>query len=529
MTDVVVRRPHEDPRPRGNDALPPPSPLLPRVPGPVARALQHPAGSAALTALAAVVTGVLLAAGGPSVLLAVVLVLGVMAAVVTPRHPNLLPLLALASAVTPPLVEVPFLVVVGGKSLFVSDLLLPMAVLVGLRRRARVPRLELLVWAYAAVMVAQAAVGVVRHQPFEAFTQDLRGPTYVVMGFLIASRLATRGGARAAVGVAALVLWYSASLMVVTIVTGQELLFGRTENVRAYDAVQTLEIDATRFIVNSKGLAFLAVVVGLAVLVSRVTSRQQRLLAAACLVPGLVVTFLGYARATMLALALCLVLLALLSSRLSARWSRAGVAALALGAPVALLVLSGHGAVLNDADGNALARQVAGFQARVLGGFDEEGTSSPGNEYRLLENKYALQSAADNVFFGKGIGAEYHPEFVQDPTLQAFKSNPDFGSRFIHNGWLWYVVKTGIVGLLTALLLFFVPVVRATRGHVPSGARGVVGVALAVGMVGLMVIHLFEPDIHRVGTAPLFGAVLGYLCLLTSPGLPADQTEGAKA
>ncbi|WP_336921882.1 O-antigen ligase family protein [Aquipuribacter sp. SD81] len=491
------------------------------------RALHHPAGAAVAALVAAAATGVLVGVGGTAVLAAVVLALGLVAAALAPRFPSALPLLALASAVTPPLVSLPFLVVVGGKSLFLSDVLLPLAVLVALRRRARVPRLELLAWFYAAVMLAQAAVGVVQRQPFEAFTQDLRGPLYVVMGFLVVSRLATTRGARAAVRVALLVLWYTASLMLVTIATGTELLAGRTENVRAFDTVQTLEIDATRFIVNSKGLAFLAVVVGVAVLASRVSTRHQRLLAAACLVPGAVVTFLGYARATMLALALCLLLLGLLARRLGLDWTRLGAALLALAAPAALLVLSGNGSLVNDPDGNALARQVAGFEARVLDGLDEEGANSPGNQYRLLENRYALQAAADNALFGLGIGADYHPRFVQDPTLQAFKANPDFGSRFIHNGWLWYLVKTGAVGLVAALLLFFVPVLRAVGGRVPPAGTGVVAIALAVGLVGLMVIHLFEPDIHRVGTAPLFGAALGYLSLVTTASRRPSANAGA--
>lgn len=499
-----------------------------RPPGPVRdvpsagpSTVLHRATPIILAVSTGLVTGGLLAAGGSLLLLPVVLVVLLVGIWAAPRRPLLLPLLALASAATPPLVAVPFLVVVGGKSLFLSDLLLPLAALVALRRGSRIGRLDLLAWAYTAVMAFQAAVGVVRKQPFEAFTQDLRGPVYLICGYFIASRLLRAGTIATVVRVAGLILWYTAGLMVVTILTGAEILSGRTEAVRAYDAVQTQEFDATRFIVNSKGLAFMVLVAALAVLMSRRSTERHRWVAGLLGLPAFTITFLGYARATTLALGLCVLVLVLLARRLQLSGPRVGGALLVLVGMLAALALTGSGALLNDPQGNALARQVAGFEERVVGGLSEDGVDSPGNQYRLLENRYALQTAATNPLFGQGIGAAYHPTFVRDSQLQAFKTNPEFGSRFIHNGWLWYLVKTGAVGLVVALALLLVPVLRTVwwRDRLPEISA--VDVGIAVSILGLMVIHAFEPDLHRVGTAPVVGAALGYLSLRATASAPS--------
>jgi O-antigen ligase len=314
------------------------------------------------------------------------------------------------------------------------------------------------------------------------------------------------------VATAAVILWYSAGLMTFTIVTGVPLLAGRTEAVRAYQADGAEVIDATRFIVESKGLAFIALVAGATVIFSREARTRHRLLAALLVAPAFVVTFLGYARATLLALVVCTVLLACILRRPVLDRRRVAVAAVAILALVPLISLTGSGSAISDPQGNPVARQVAGFETRVLGGLSEDTIDSPGNTYRLTENGYALKAWERNPLFGHGIGASFKPTVLSDPSLSAFENNPAFGTRFIHNGWLWYAVKTGAVGLVAFAAFMLTPVVGSlsgrARGRLPLSP---VEVGLAVSVVGLLVINVFEPDLHRVGTAPLAGAVLGYL------------------
>jgi O-Antigen ligase len=408
----------------------------------------------------------------------------------------------------------PLSVVVGGKSLYFSDFLLPIATMVALSHRSKIRKLDLITWVYVAVIALQAAVGLARRQPFDAFTQDLRGPIYLVCGFFIASRLFTHARGRSALTAAGVILWYTAGLMIATIVTGVELLAGRTETVRTYEAGEPAEIDATRFIVNAKGLAFMALVAGTTVLLSRSATTAQRWIAGILVVPAFVVTFLSYARATLLAVIVCALLLVFLRRAIPLDSRRASATGLVVATVIGLVGLSGTGSLISDPEGSRIARQVAGFQGRVLDGLSSETASTPGNTYRLLENRYAVEAAARNPLFGHGIGASYKPRSFGDRSLSTFENNPDFGSRFIHNGWLWYLVKAGAVGLVAFLAFLLTPILVTVRGSRAASKRTTaLDIGLAVSIGGLMVINAFEPDLHRVGTAPLAGAVLGYLAL----------------
>jgi O-antigen ligase len=471
--------------------------------------------------------GAMIGMGGSLLLMPAAGVVALLFALALRRAPGMLPVLALAVACTPPLVFLPLSVTVGGKSLFLSDLLLPLATVLALSVPSRIPKLDLVTWGYTIVIALEAAVGLVHRQPFSAFTQDLRGPIYLVCGYFIASRLVTRSRLRKAVGAAAIVLWYSAGLMIVTIATGVEILAGRTEEVRAYQASGNAEvIDATRFIVDSKGLAFMALVVAVTVLFSRPVTSRQRWLCLALAVPAFIVTFLSYARATLIALVVCTVVVVVLKRAVSFDRRRVLATGAVLATVVGLVGLTGTASLLNDANGNVVARQVAGFEERVLGGLTSDTVDSPGNTYRLMENRYALEAAARSPLFGHGIGASFKPTTFGDRSLSAFENDPAFGTRFIHNGWLWYLVKAGGVGVLAFILFVFTPVLRTLLPRAGRTWRiDPVDAGLAVAIVGLMIINAFEPDLHRTGTAPLAGAVLGYLALRSAA---ARGTVGAR-
>lgn len=513
--------------------------LAPIRPAPPAAARSGPArvldvvvsawwGQAVIAVLAGGVVGLLLGTGDPTLAVAAAgLVVVVLSVLVARRSPVALPLLAVVLACLPETVWFTFRLGLGGKTLYFSDLLLPLAALLALTRRSRVPRADLVVWVYVAMMGLQSAAGVVNGEPFNAFAQDLRGPVYIVCGYLVASRVFVPRHTRHVLTAAGVVLWYSTALMLVTIATGVETLAGRTEDVRAFAPGGAEVIDATRFVVDSKGLAFIVLVTSTVVLVSRSASRAQRCAAVVLLVPAFLVTFLNYARATVLAAVICLLLLAMLQRTARVHRRRVAVAALVVAGAVGAVGVTGTAAVLVDPEGNVVARQVAGFSERVIGGLQTEDVESPGNTYRLLENRAAVEGAARNPLFGLGIGAAFKPRSFGDPALDAFQQDPAFGVRFIHNGWLWYLVKTGAVGVAVFTVLALRPVVTLVRGAVrrrepiPPGRLG-----LALSVVGLLVIFVFEPDIHRTGTAPLFGAVLGYLSLAAAGTLHSPARHG---
>lgn len=494
------------------------------APGTKAR-LRQPWVAISMGVAVGVVVGALVGVGGQlTLLVAVAAVVVLLGFSVQTRSASLLPLAALTLACLPALIWFPFLIPLGGKSVYFTDVLLPLAALMALLRPSRSPRTDLVVWVYSLVMGLQTAVGLANGQPFNAFTQDLRGPLYIVCGYFIASRLYTSARVRQVLGATGFVLWWSAGLMLFTIATGIDVLAGRTEDVRAYQAAGPEVIDATRFIVDSKGLAFITLVTGTTVLVSRVATPHQRRVAALLVAPALIVTFLNYARATVLALLVCAVLVLALRRLAQVQRRRIAVTALVVSTFVAIIGLTGTASVFADPQGNVLARQVAGFQERVIGGLDAENVESPGNTYRLLENRYALEAIARNPLFGQGVGAAFKPQSFGDPSLDAFQTDPAFGVRFIHNGWLWYLVKGGVVALLAFVALMLAPVVQALYRSARSRARlSPADVGLLVSVIGLLAIFVFEPDIHRTGSAPLVGATLGYLSILGRPASGAPS------
>ncbi len=58
--------------------------------------------------------------------------------------------------------------------------------------------------------------------------------------------------------------------------------------------------------------------------------------------------------------------------------------------------------------------------------------------WRVEEAGYAWEHISHNPIFGIGFSVNYRPAFSQTDTLQ----------RFIHNGYLWVWLKTGLIGLI---------------------------------------------------------------------------------
>lgn len=65
--------------------------------------------------------------------------------------------------------------------------------------------------------------------------------------------------------------------------------------------------------------------------------------------------------------------------------------------------------------------------------------------WRVEETGYAWDQIEEHPFFGIGLFTPYRPPFFEGDTLQAY----------IHNGYLWVWLKTGLIGLLSFLFLIF--------------------------------------------------------------------------
>jgi O-antigen ligase len=72
-------------------------------------------------------------------------------------------------------------------------------------------------------------------------------------------------------------------------------------------------------------------------------------------------------------------------------------------------------------------------------------------EFRLAENEYSLPKIAEHPLFGIGFAVPYRPQiFGPDDNLQSY----------LHNGYLWILIKLGIAGLIPFLWFSYVFVRR---------------------------------------------------------------------
>lgn len=85
-----------------------------------------------------------------------------------------------------------------------------------------------------------------------------------------------------------------------------------------------------------------------------------------------------------------------------------------------------------------------------------EGGASTSLGWRLTENHFALPQIMNHLLIGLGLGAEYKPRLVE---LRYFSEQ----THYIHNGYLYVLLKMGLIGLLL-YLAFYGTLVRACLG-----------------------------------------------------------------
>jgi hypothetical protein len=71
----------------------------------------------------------------------------------------------------------------------------------------------------------------------------------------------------------------------------------------------------------------------------------------------------------------------------------------------------------------------------------EEVHAGSSYEWRQRENKYAMQTIQKNPILGVGLGGEFkRPE--RDNIMQKMETH------FLHNSWLWFILKFGVLGIV---------------------------------------------------------------------------------
>jgi O-antigen ligase len=127
-------------------------------------------------------------------------------------------------------------------------------------------------------------------------------------------------------------------------------------------------------------------------------------------------------------------------------------------------------------------------------------------QYRVIEDTYAYPQIAAHPYIGLGLGASYRP---WDYRL-------DYGPitsnhTYIHNGYLWTILKTGFIGFLFLMCFLLLYLKRAFQNwkRIPDlYLKGIV-LSFAVSIVGVLVALFVNPIISDDFWTPVMGIMLG--------------------
>ena len=166
----------------------------------------------------------------------------------------------------------------------------------------------------------------------------------------------------------------------------------------------------------------------------------------------------------------------------------------------------------------ALFERLASINAEVHGGRSLA--------YRLLENSMAIPKIETHPLFGIGLG-----QFYRQPVVAYISqgTDPILQSRFIHNGYLYVLLKLGITAFLAYAALIFTFFVHARR--LRKRLASTQDRAIVAACIGIMVIPLFtsmvRPEWMSSASTSVFAlcfAIVAAVERLRAAPLPACQT-----
>jgi len=361
-------------------------------------------------------------------------------------------------------------------------------------------RIDLLVlWFYGAVILA-AFVAIVGYDVPPNFVMRRLRPLTYYLGFFVVTNL-IREKRQLDTLIRGMILMASFAALAVAI----QIVFPSLKLVTAnqaelstagryYSGVVRTFIEADRLIY----LMFIFLMSSLAV-GARWLSPPLTLAGIALLALGV---FFSFQRNYWLSTASMLVLLALLVSwhmRLRyLRWAALGV--------LLLLIVSQLSGKLGERYTNAaLERLEWGMRPSTLA---QDGST----QKRIEETEYAWRSIQQHPLFGIGLANIYRPLTEDDLNDDAYYLN--YGLRwYIHNGYLWILVQTGLVGFVPFILMYSVTVWRGLHGwrkaHDPQQQALLLGLSLA--LLGQMISNLVSPNFIQSWSLLTYAVALGLI------------------
>ena len=176
-----------------------------------------------------------------------------------------------------------------------------------------------------------------------------------------------------------------------------------------------------------------------------------------------------------------------------------GVFALVISAIGFFFVVSMAGSKGSDLLGSSTARLASLLD---VGTYQDPNSSL---RWRDFEYKYALPQIVAHPLLGMGLGARYRP-FIPHRDNAVYD-----GRGFIHNGHVWIMLKTGLLGYAAMFWLIITFVVRGLRSWrkllTPYARTAVLGFTLAY--IGMLIGTIVEPMLIEWRWTALLAVIMG--------------------
>lgn len=175
-------------------------------------------------------------------------------------------------------------------------------------------------------------------------------------------------------------------------------------------------------------------------------------------------------------------------------------------AAIILLVL--YFSVPNSRASKLVSASIDRFSTLGNGGtFQGEDSSL---NWRMIENGYAISAIASHPLMGLGMGAQFRPWDSRIDQTDPRASGYDF-RKHIHNGHLWILLQSGLLGYLSLMWLSLVFLMRGFRHWRSIANDRIGGVVLGLTLVYLAVLiaAVSNSTFMMWNWTPVIGIIMG--------------------
>ncbi|OBK95837.1 polymerase [Mycobacterium asiaticum] len=402
--------------------------------------------------------------------------------------------------------------VIGPVSIYASHVVLVLAICFVLPAvRLRMSE-YLLPGLFAATVLYFAAVGFsTGHNP-AVVVREATFLLEMIAGFVLALVVVYGEHIMLSINAMAVTLWFSAGMAILGS-SGGVRLAGRTESLQMDTG------DAANRVITSTLIPAIAVLTAL--VAAQIAGRVKPVAYLALGLPALVIAVLAFSRNTIISVGVAAVVAFFASMgwsavRRAARLTLTGLGILAVTIPGALFLLGDSSA------GVWLANQITGFSHRVLGRTSGAALSAdPSTLARFAEDRHLNEAIEAAPIFGHGLGYAYQLPFGGDDPNEFTQT---LGTTYAHNFYLWWLAKSGAVGMTGFAVFALTPLVRALRSaSVPAKISAAVS-------TGLLVMCIIDPLPEDPANAMTLGIALGSaLAFATRERRRAEMAEMQEA